>query len=316
MIKKPIEKSRKLSKLEALIRRVHKSHSSYSKIERELSRNLAGYRGEKSFCYYLEEVDSQKYIIFHGLRLKHNDQYFQMDVVIISVVFILIIEVKNIAGTIFFDQELHQLIRKMEHLEEGFVDPIVQVQSQSSEFTRWIKKLELPNVPVETLVVISNPSTIIKSNKQISHLVSHSSNFNRALELLEKKYKQACYTKKDLQKLSSRLITKHISHDPDVFELYQLDKNDIVRGVHCPKCSKIPMKRMLGKWCCDQCKYISKNAHVDSLKDYSLLVRPTITNEQLREFLQLPSRSIATSILKSLKLESSGKNKGIIYRFN
>jgi ribosomal protein L37AE/L43A len=316
MIKKPLEKSRKLSKLEVLTRRVHKSHFSYSMIERELAKNLAGYRGEKSFVYYLEEIDSKKYMIFHGLRLKQNDQYFQMDVVIISFAFILIIEVKNIAGTIFFDQEHHQLIRKMDHVEEGYLDPIAQVRSQSSKFTRWLQKLKLPNIPVETLVVISNPSTIIKSNKQISHLVSHSSNFTHILELLERKYKQAYYTKKDLQKLSLQLMTKHISHDPDVFELFHINQNDISKGVHCPKCNNIPMKRIVGKWCCDKCMYKSTKAHVDSLKDYALLIRPTITNEQLRKFLQLTSRSVATSILKSMKLKSSGKNKGVIYHFN
>ncbi|RFU60026.1 hypothetical protein D0463_19050 [Bacillus sp. V59.32b] len=59
-----------------------------------------------------------------------------------------------------------------------------------------------------------------------------------------------------------------------------------------------------------------KGAHVPSLKDFALLVGPTITNKQLREFLRLPSISIATKMLVAQKFKYSGSKKGRIYELD
>jgi hypothetical protein len=79
--------------------------------------------------------------------------------------------------------------------------------------------------------------------------------------------------------------------------------------VHCPNCLEIPMQRKNGKWYCAQCKAFSQTAHINSLFDYYLLLSQTVTNSKLQDFLQLPSRSSALHLLKSMHLESVGTTK-------
>lgn len=79
---------------------------------------MAGYRGEQSLDYYLGFLTN--YFILHDLRLPDRDHHFQLDTLLISPYFILILEVKNISGTLIFDDHFKQLIRVTPEKEEGF----------------------------------------------------------------------------------------------------------------------------------------------------------------------------------------------------
>jgi hypothetical protein len=76
------------------------------------------------------------------------------------------------------------------------------------------------------------------------------------------------------------------------------------------------MERRKGKWICQTCTFVSKAAHLSALKDYSLLIDSTITNQILRDFLNIQSASLANKLLFSMSLESKGKNKGKIHHLN
>jgi hypothetical protein len=84
---------------EALLRRLLKNDPRRPEIEKDIRIQMKGYYGEKNFSYYLSFLPEEKYDIFQGLRLKDKKE-FQMDVLILSQNFILIVEVKNISGTI------------------------------------------------------------------------------------------------------------------------------------------------------------------------------------------------------------------------
>ena len=50
-----------------------------------------------------------------------------------------------------------------------------------------------------------------------------------------------------------------------------------------------------------------------ALKDYSLLIKPSITNKELRNFLHLPSYDSSIYLLSKLNLSYSGHTKGRKY---
>jgi hypothetical protein len=64
---------------------------------------------------------------------------------------------------LIFDQRFNQLIRTSKGTEEVFPDPILQAERQALQFITWLRDNKLPSLPLETLVVITNPYSFIKS---------------------------------------------------------------------------------------------------------------------------------------------------------
>ncbi|WP_243503173.1 nuclease-related domain-containing protein [Cytobacillus oceanisediminis] len=133
MIKKERKVSDFITKLEALIRRMPEMEPGRERAVSELNKRRAGYIGEQKLDYYLSFLDEKEYWIYHGLRLSNGSQFFQIDTLLLTKEFAMILEVKNWNGTIIFEPEFHQLIRIHNEKEEAFHDPISQAEHQSRQ---------------------------------------------------------------------------------------------------------------------------------------------------------------------------------------
>lgn len=298
-----------LQKQEALLRRLPKIHKLYPKIERDYKKSLAGYKGEKSIDYFLSYL-KEEYLIFHNVRLLDRKHYFQMDTLIITPSFACILEVKNIAGSIYINEETDQMIRTLDGKEEGFLSPLIQVRRQQDHFSRWLKEQKIPNMPCIGFVVLSNPSTILKSsNSLILQAASIPSKFLH----LENKYKEIKLKKQSINRLSARITESHTEIDVSIIEHYQLLKSEILTGVQCPFCETIPLIKTFGFWTCQKCGQKSKNAHTKALTDYKLLFSERISNREVRSFLHIKSSSSAKRVLQKLHYPFTGNTKDRIY---
>ncbi|MGG3571578.1 nuclease-related domain-containing protein [Bacillus gobiensis] len=317
MIVKDRKIPRKILIFKALLRRLPSNHPSRKKIEEELLKSYAGYRGEQSIDYHLTFLPADKYHLLHDLRLQNRQKhYFQMDTLILSPHFFLILEVKNISGSLYFDQVFHQLIRTADGKEEGFPDPILQVKKQEKQLKYWLADNHYPSVPIVSLVVISNSSTIIRcspNEKEMKEKVIHSNALPFKLEALEALHKTVKLSNKELKKISHRLYKNHQPIQPSILQQFQIAEKDILTGVHCPSCDRLPMKREEGKWKCDHCESSSNDAHLSSLDDYALLFSTEVTNQQIRRFLHMKSVKQSRSLLTSMNLHKTGMTKGRTY---
>ena len=133
------------------------------------------------------------------------------------------------------------------------------------------------------------------------------------LKAFERKHPEQKLSTKEMRKISRLLVKKHTPLNKDVLQQFQLSKTELLKGVQCSNCTYIPMKRTYGKWLCPTCNHSSKDAHIEALKDYSLLFSHTITNQELREFLVLTSESVAKKMLITLNLTYTGRNKARVY---
>ena len=303
-------------KLEALLRRIQSNHPSRRKMEEELAKCYAGFRGEQAIDYHLSLLEGD-YQIFQDIRLPYKETtYFQLDFLLVTDRFLLIMEVKNITGTLFFDQSFHQLIRTANEKEEAFADPVLQVKKHKQQLQTWLKNNKLPSIPIETLVVISNPSTLIKTApqyKEIYRLVTHAANLSTKIHSINNRFLNKSYEKNDLRKIIRLLQKQHTDPDYDILQRFQIVPIEIETGVLCPECFISPLTRKKGKWLCSNCESLFQNAHIQALIDYRLLIGPTITNKQVRDFLRIPSVSIASKLLNSLQAKSIGKYKDRTY---
>ncbi|MCM3718549.1 nuclease-related domain-containing protein [Fictibacillus phosphorivorans] len=296
--------------LEMLLNRLHPQYPRRHEMEEELKRCLSGHKGEQSLDFYLNDLPQKDYLIFHNLRILQNNSYFEMDILILTQKYFLIIEVKNFSGTLFFDQDLYQLIRTINGLEETFADPISQVKRQFYCLRDWLKEHQYTNIPIESIVIVSNPQTQIKvspGRSDIYKWVTHKTHLPERIRSYELKHKAERLSMKDLRKLSKLLLKKHTSPTPNILQKYQISIEDIIQGVACPKCSVIPMKRVKSKWVCTSCSLESKRAHVQALREYSLLISSTITNSQGRNFLKVSCRNTVRNLLLDLNISTSGR---------
>lgn len=298
-----------------MLGRVFENCSKRPDIERDLAKSWAGYHGERSLFYYLR-LPEKDYIIFHDLRLPNGTSFFQIDILILSTKFALILEVKNIIGTLYFDQPSSQLIRTLNEKEEGLPDPITQAKRHKKQLENWFKENLHIQLPVEYLIVITNPSTIIKTDPrkyQLFKKVIHSSLFLERFEEIRGRYNEEIYESKQLRKITKLLLKSHTPPTFDILKMYQLTEKEIKTGVQCPSCGFLPIIRKSRKWFCSRCDKYDKHAHIQAVYDYFLLIDKTLTNEKLRNFLHLSSSDTATRLLKSMNLSSHGSNKGKVY---
>ncbi|MDP4157541.1 MAG: hypothetical protein Q8929_18090, partial [Bacillota bacterium] len=163
----------------------------------------------------------------------------------------------------------------------------------------------IPPIPIEWLVVFSNPATILETtpgNEQIFQKIIHVNLLKEKLLELEAKYTTSIINKSDSKRLNRLLLKENTPYLTNILQKYEIPQIDIKTGTRCAICNFVPMLRVPANWFCPNCNHYSKNAHIASLYDYFLINQSTITNRQCREFLHIPTRSIALGLLSGLPL--------------
>ena len=316
MIVKPREKPLSILKLQALLRRLPPSHPKVPMITSDLRKREAGYKGECSIDYSLSFLDEKEYWIFHDLRLRDHQYFFQVDTLIMTSKGIILIEVKNMKGTLHFDSELHQLIRSLDGEEQAFPDPLLQVQRHEEQFKRWLQNQKVKLPPIYSLIVISNPQTIIRlspRDRKLQEKILHREYLHFKILQINESLKEPVLQEKEKKKIGRLLKRNHTAEEFSVLSRYGLEKEEVIQGVICEECGTVPLLKCRKGWSCSKCDMLSRDAHIPALNDYKLLFGDSITNGQLREFLVIPSSGEATRLLRSLNLQSDGKTKGKVY---
>ncbi|AYA77867.1 NERD domain-containing protein [Bacillus sp. Y1] len=316
MIVKGFEMPLAIYKLKALEKRLNMGHSAKPDVKSELARRLAGHKGEQSLLYYLQQLPEKDYFIFHNLRLLLGEFYFQIDFLLLTTRFALILETKNIMGTLFFDSTFGQLIRMKDGEENGFHDPITQAKRQQEKLGGWLLKHCGLRISVEYFVVVSNPASIIRTDPGKAYLfqrVIHGDKLPERINGLNSKFKLDILDQRGVKRVCKLLLKSHPPAEYDALGRFGLSPSDICIGVQCGACGKLRMERVYGKWYCADCGNNDANAHITALKDYFYLIKPTITNQEFRDFMLLESPDVAHRLLNKMNLSFTGVYRHRIY---
>lgn len=102
---------------------------------------------------------------------------------------------KNIIGELYLDTDLHQMIRIKEEEKEAFPDPIIQVNRLKRQFEAWLLANQFPIIPIYSLVVFSNPKSILRlSSPQIQtfkNTIIHKEYLPKLISKLTSSYKRS-----------------------------------------------------------------------------------------------------------------------------
>jgi ribosomal protein L37AE/L43A len=299
---------------EALLERILKNHLKIPLIEQDYKGWRAGYKGELQTDYRLSFLPEKGFHIFRDLRLADESWHFQIDTLILTLRYILLIETKNFSGALFFDKDSEQIIQTKDDQEKSYDNPINQVRMQAWHLKRWLRQHKFHVPPIYHLVAISNSSTIIKTNdSSLNKLVVKGDVLLSRVLQIDEFNSNTVFTDKELKKLSKLLIKKHTPHHPDILKPYSLTQDDLQKGIQCPSCSSYGMRREKWIWSCPVCEHKSKTAHHNTVKDFFLLINPTIKNQTCREFCTGVSTKTVSDLLTSMNLPSTGTKKGRIY---
>ncbi len=210
------------------------------------------------------------------------------------------------------------MIRTYNEKETAFPDPFLQIQRQEKQLTnRLIEHMSV--LPIKSYIIISNPATIIKTsshNYRIKDQIIHAANLLNKWADLERIYHEEKAEWKEMKKLARSFMKKDTPLVMDVLGNYSVPISDVLTGVFCSTCSYSIMERKKGSWYCPLCLTKEKDAHIQALQDYNLLIGSSIKNSQCRVYLNLSSDSIARKLLISMSVPFSGLNKGRVYHLN
>ena len=314
MFDKNINKPIPLLQAEALEGRVRVNHEKMQEIKKYIKILKSGYNGEKELNYQVGQIPHHKYHIFHDLRLPIGEAFFQIDLLLLSPKILINIDGKNHSGKITIEK--NQMIHETFDTRDVYENPISQVNRHKLLLRNWIEGNHLPPILMDNLVCFTRESceiVIAPGYREAENKICKSHNLLKRIEELEGYHKKVWVSEQDILKLSSFLLREHTPKRVEILELFQIPASDIITGVQCPTCLFAPMIYNRHTWICPTCQFISKNAHVNAVDDYLLIIKPWFTNSEIRSFLNLPSSRAVTYLLSNLKLTRVGHTSDSVY---
>ncbi|WP_078380030.1 HRDC domain-containing protein [Sutcliffiella halmapala] len=140
------------------------------KVEQQLKLFSIGHAGESSVLFELKN-SMIPMLILHDVNIEIEDYKAQMDFVLITHKFILVLEVKKLFGNIVVNDkgEFQRVITKNNRVinKEGMYSPINQVERHVAILEKFLKSKNLiEKCPIRYAVTFANPKTIIDISKK------------------------------------------------------------------------------------------------------------------------------------------------------
>jgi hypothetical protein len=302
--------------LQRLLARLSEDHPQHKTISEKLYQVKAGYSGEVDVDRILPEIGlPQDVIVLKGLTLEILPNFFaQLDTLILTRKRIILLEIKKYAGTVIFDVDTGKTIKISPNGETEKFDCILhQLDRAAHGVKSWLEKRQI-NIPIEPILVMANQRTVIeaipktftvKYGKQLPKYIRELPNTSDIL------------TKQQISNLANQFKSSQINWKRKAAcELYNIPPADLESGILCLDCNT-KMKRIPGRtWICEPCGKTSNAAIGQAVADWFLLISPTLTNKQLRYFLELKSNSAASRIFRQLHLKRTGKPPKTMYTWD
>lgn len=300
---------RQLQSYEVLLRRAECNTQQLTSLQSTYHTQLAGFNGEKRVLFELKEIPFPHSVIHNYFAKNQFGHTVQIDIIFICAHFVMILEVKNISGRIDFDDSRRQLIRtRTDGQQESFLNPVDQVK-RHQHYIESLLVQESHLIPVESAIVIANPSTLI------GHISSEVPVFNvsglrsKILEL-SKKYAHVSFNMRHvLGILKKHNLERHFTLPVINFPIRM--------GVLCLHCGERMVFISHGFKCTKcNCWDVDNEALKKTLLDYKTLYGNEITNAKFRQFTGIQNRTTAYKYLLKLGLPFRGNNRGRVYLLN
>ena len=311
MIIKAYSDTHYLEALNNLIQRLSINNPQRKELIDEYMRINAGDIGEKFIMETIEKLQlPYDFFIFHNLSL-FIESKIQIDILIITKYYVIILEVKNIKGAIEFSRNPKQLIRT---LPNGEMHVFNSPEPQLDEYIYQIKQFFLNygiDIPIYGAIVFPFTSSFIRqpTEKTIILRKNELKPFLRNIPT-GKEY----LNDKNVEFFNSYFLKEQLTFNPyPLIEKYKIQRDEVMNGVICPNCGTLGMKRFAFYWFCQSCGHKSTNAHENAIYDYLKIINNTITNRECRRFLEVNNKDQVNKMLRKMPLNKTGNYRNTKY---
>lgn len=144
--------------MQALLRRLPKNHEKRELIEEDLEKAKLKYEGMKKVYATLLDLDSSAYNIIPNLRLKINEEQLVIDFLLLTNRFAVIIDVYHFSGMLTLDQDSPHMVQIHNGAVKKIPNPILELEHKKDLLLQHFNDNQLPLLPIETLIVNTNPN--------------------------------------------------------------------------------------------------------------------------------------------------------------
>ncbi|MCI7441575.1 MAG: NERD domain-containing protein [Clostridium sp.] len=228
--------NKNISNLQELLKEVSDEETA-NDIKNKINRLYYGLMGEKNVAYELKN-SHMPILILHNLYLEFNGLTAQIDFVVVSEKFILVIECKNLVGEIDINNkgEFTRVFKTSTgkvYKKEGMYSPIVQ-NERHLELIKDIlenegfKRSKLDKA-IDQISVVANEKAIINArfakDKVKKRVIKHDHLIEKMKEISRKS--TISFTEETMYKISNILLKYNKEYSIDYSKMYNIDKNEI-----------------------------------------------------------------------------------------
>lgn len=256
--------------IQALINRLHPKHPQQEKLQNEYNRFNEGDIGEQYILEMLQQIKlSPDTRILHNIQLDSFVK-IQIDILIITNHYLLILEIKNIKGEVQFTFNPRQMIRTLNAETKIFTSPEIKIEQYVDGLSDLLRSHNL-YVPIYSVIVFAfNNANITKPSEKIPVIMGHE------LPNFIKKIPRSTQSIES-DKLANIILNNHTNRNSfPLCTYYEINPDQLLNGVFCPTCAAPNMIKLEGIWHCPHCNTKSTNAHQQALTEYYMLISPTI----------------------------------------
>lgn len=297
-----------------MLKRLPVYHPKREIIEDLLKSTNAGYGGEERLDQLMKYFNPDyPYLIIQDYSISSNIE-LQIDTILLTQCCVILLEVKNISGRLRFTINPSTLRQTTASgVERGLKSPLVQMEMAKWKFEKLLKSLDV-SLPVHEFLVIAYPNQIVEDSPPGSVIWSADEvmirlqNFNMPPKIL---------SIDDLHRLGQRLLSLYSDFNPfPLAPKNNIAPNEISKGVFCPDCKSSKMNKIKRTWMCETCGLRNPEAHHQAIQEWFMLIKPSITVAECKDFLELEYVSTARRILKNPVYKKVDNNKTGKYYLN
>ena len=146
-----------IESLRAALSRLDPTHEKYAVLKAMYSSRISGLAGEDKVDQIFRKYKfSMKHKIFNGLSLTSSTD-FQIDSLFITPAYVVVIETKNLAGSIEVKSNPPQLVQTLDNGDKrSYISPVSQVQSNMELLQDWLHSRNM-SLPIYGVVVLAFP---------------------------------------------------------------------------------------------------------------------------------------------------------------
>lgn len=299
--------------LARLKKRLPDKHPKYEQVCQDLYNYNAGFGGEERVDQVLRKIAfPETYAILPNLYV-HDSKIAssQIDVLVATDSYFLILGVKNWTGTLDFKDSPRQVVQTTPTYIKSHDCPCVQAENSVDRLSLWLTSRDI-NIPVHHAVIFPYASTIINTSQNTTnvHVASE-------LPLVIKKLNTlpSLLTKDLFQQTISMLWSNNTPFPIHPLCLkYSIPISDLQKGLFCPQCHFKLIKRSNRSYYCPSCMSMPSNPFSDAMTDWFHLIGPSISNRELRWFTNSATSHSIGYFMKMSGYARTGSTRDCVYR--